>query len=96
MMQAVEKALSVLEWTRERGCISVGLLSHVAGWNASQASRYLAFLSAGGWLERVNGKGHHPKYVLGPKVLQLSPDLSFSGPAKNVAPGANIFRSGAE
>ena len=36
------------------------------------AFRYLTFLATRGWLERVSDTGL-PKYVLGPKALQLAP-----------------------
>lgn len=75
-MQAVAKALYVVERTREIGRMTVASLAETPGWDKASASRYLAFLSKAGWLERVNEKGY-PIYVLGRKLLSLPPELHF-------------------
>ena len=73
-MQAVSRAFYALEKTRQVGRMSVALLAQAPGWDKSSASRYLAYLSRAGWLEKVNDTGH-PVYVLGTKLLGLVPDL---------------------
>jgi DNA-binding IclR family transcriptional regulator len=75
-MQAVEKALYVIEKTRELGRMDGVILAKVPGWDRIQAHRYLTFLARVGWLERVNTSGR-PCYVLGRKVLNLAVDLSI-------------------
>jgi DNA-binding IclR family transcriptional regulator len=73
-MQSVEKALFVVEKTREIGRMEGRILARLPGWDRVQACRYLKTLSRLGWLERVNDKGL-PVYVLGRKVIALAPDL---------------------
>jgi len=73
-MQSVERAFYAVEKTKSAGRMTVSMLSHAPGWDKASASRYLSFLSRIGWLERINDRGH-PVYVLGPKVLDLSPDF---------------------
>jgi DNA-binding IclR family transcriptional regulator len=73
-MQAVEKALYVIEKTRELGRMDGVILAKVPGWDRIQAHRYLTCLSRLGWLERVNTSGR-PTYVLGRKVMNLALDL---------------------
>lgn len=75
-MQTVEKALWVIERTRELGRMDGTILARTPGWDRIQAHRYLTCLSRLGWLERVNTSGR-PRYVLGPKVLTLSVDLGL-------------------
>ena len=74
-MEPVERALFVIEKTREIGRMQGSILAQIPGWDRVKAHRYLTKLAELGWLEKINpGKGH-PVYVLGRKVLSLSPDL---------------------
>ncbi len=73
-MQAVEKALFVVEKTHAIGRMDGQVLAKMPGWDRVQACRYLNFLARAGWLEKVSSTGR-PIYVLGPKVLALAPDL---------------------
>jgi DNA-binding IclR family transcriptional regulator len=73
---SLEKGLFVLDRTRMVGHMTGTILASYAGWNRAAASRYLTFLATWGWLERVNDGGH-PRYVLGPKALALTPDFSL-------------------
>jgi DNA-binding IclR family transcriptional regulator len=74
-MEPVERALYVIEKTRECGRMTGSILAKMPGWDRVKASRYLTTLARLGWLERVNpGKGF-PVYVLGSKVLSLSLDI---------------------
>jgi hypothetical protein len=75
-MQSVQKALFIVEKTRELGRMDGRILARIPGWDRVQACRYLKCLSRLGWLERVNDKGN-PVYVLGRKVLGLTPDLTL-------------------
>jgi DNA-binding IclR family transcriptional regulator len=75
-MQSVQKALFVIEKTREIGRIDGRILAKSPGWDRVQACRYLNCLANAGWLEKVSAKGR-PLYVLGPKVLHLAVDLRF-------------------
>lgn len=74
-MEPVERALFVIEKTREVGRMQGSLLTQFPGWDRVKAHRYLTKLAELGWLERINpGKGF-PVYVLGRKVLALSTDF---------------------
>ncbi len=75
-MQAVGRALFVIDKTRQVGRMTVALLGDAPGWDKSSASRYLKYLADQGWLENVRDNGA-PVYVLGPKVLNLVPDMSL-------------------
>ena len=69
---SLDKGLFVMERTRIVGSMTGTVLASYGGWNRAAASRYLTFLATRGWLERVSDTGL-PKYVLGPKALQLAP-----------------------
>ncbi len=71
---SLEKGLWLIERTRTVGYMTGTLLASYPGWNRTAASRYLTFLATRGWLEKVNDKGN-PRYVLGLKALQLTPDF---------------------
>lgn len=75
-MQAVDRALYAIEKTRQVGRMTVALLAQAPGWDKPSASRYLKHLADRGWLENVKDSGA-PVYVLGPKVLNLVPDMSL-------------------
>ena len=72
-MEPVERALWVIEKTRELGRMQGTILAQFPGWDRVKAHRYLTKLAELGWLERVNPKGH-PVYILGPKVLSFALD----------------------
>jgi DNA-binding IclR family transcriptional regulator len=74
-MQAVEKALFVIEKTREFGRMEGRILAKLPGWDRVSACRYLKTLSRLGWLDRVNDRGL-PVYVLGRRVLGLFGPIS--------------------
>jgi DNA-binding IclR family transcriptional regulator len=73
-MEPVERALWVVEKTRELGRISGSTLAAVPGWDRVKAHRYLTKLAQLGWLERLSTTGR-PIYVLGPKVIALALDV---------------------
>lgn len=76
MIESLRKGLKVIELTRQAGSITVKTLGRLPGWDPVAAHRYLKTLESEGWLENV-AEGH-PKYVLGPKVMELAPDFRFS------------------
>lgn len=73
-MQAVGRALFVIEKTRSVGRMTVSMLAKYPGWDKATASRYLAFLAQAGWLQRLSPEGF-PTYILGRKVMELAPDF---------------------
>lgn len=76
-MQAVDKALSILETTRRAGFLTSTILAMTPGWNRVTAHRFLDHLAKAGWLERLTDAtmGKQSKYVLGRKALDLGGDL---------------------
>ncbi len=76
-MEAVDKALYILDTTRRVGCITTSILSTTPGWNRVSAHRFLSHLSQRGWLERLTeaAMGKQAKYVLGRKALEMGGDL---------------------
>jgi len=75
-MQSVSRAFFAIELTRRVGRMTVALLAQAPGWDKASASRYLAYLSREGWLEKLSDKGY-PTYVLGRKLLSLAPDFNL-------------------
>lgn len=73
-IETLRAGLQAVELTRRAGSMTVKRLAGVAGWTPSKACRYLTELDRLGWLEQV-GEKRAPVYVLGRKVLELSPDL---------------------
>lgn len=75
-IETLRAGLQAVELTRRAGSMTVRRLASAPGWTPSKASRYLTELDRLGWLDQVGEKGA-PVYVLGPKVLELAPDLRF-------------------
>lgn len=73
-MDALRKGLWVVEQVSRAGQMTAARLALAQGWDRVQAHRYLTVLSELGWLECITCRGKK-KYVLGPKVLALNPDL---------------------
>jgi DNA-binding IclR family transcriptional regulator len=76
-VQAVDKALGILETVRRAGFLTTTVLAMTPGWNRITAHRFLDHLAKGQWLERVTDPqmGKQSKYVLGRKALDMGGDL---------------------
>ena len=72
-MQAVDKALAILETTRRAGFLTTTILAMTPGWNRVSAHRFLDHLAKSQWLERITDPqmGKQSKYVLGQKALSM-------------------------
>lgn len=75
-IEALRNGLFVIDQTRRLGRMTGATLGRCSGWNPVRAHRYLHELALLGWLDKVTDAGQ-PVYVLGPKVLELSPELEF-------------------
>ena len=75
-MDAFDRPLYILELLCRVRVLKVGDLARQPNWTPATASRSLSKLLERGWVEKVNDKGR-PKYMLGPKAINLSPDLRF-------------------
>ena len=74
-MKDVERALWVIEKTREIGRMDAKILGRFPDWDRIKAHRYLTCLARLGWLERVGES--KAIYVLGRKVMAMAPELRF-------------------
>jgi DNA-binding IclR family transcriptional regulator len=75
-IEGARRTLFVLEFTGRAHLVTVKKLAEQPGWNPASACRYLRDICDAGWLERVNETGD-PKYILGPKALNLTPEMRF-------------------
>jgi DNA-binding IclR family transcriptional regulator len=73
-MDALRKGLWVISQVSRAGQMTAARLALAPGWDRVQAHRYLTLLTEEGWLDCITSRGKK-KYVLGPKVLALNPDL---------------------
>lgn len=72
---SLRKGLEIIELAGRLGGLRVTVVAQHLGWTRAQASRYLRALAQMGWLRNVGTGPRRPVWVLGPKAVQLLPEV---------------------